>query len=216
MYANDTGGLFAYQDPVNPILGQDLWMGTLSNYIAVIKICVCPLTKVPTPLPQGNIFGTADIAWVWGQNLPEWTGSYGLNGWLYVYTVGGELVGGGSTDPENLFKKPAGVNHTTMTPIFFDSTWVDTWPETNDTPSTDLYNGNTPQSADGGLDRETIARHGGAAPHKAPTSWPMASALPGGINMAFFDGHVAFTKLQALWTCYWNLYWRPSAAPPHG
>jgi prepilin-type processing-associated H-X9-DG protein len=103
-----------------------------------------------------------------------------------------------------------------MTPIFFDSTWVDTWPETNDTPSTDLYNGNTPQSADGGLDRETIARHGGAAPHKAPTSWPMASALPGGINMAFFDGHVAFTKLQALWTCYWNLYWRPSAAPPHG
>jgi prepilin-type N-terminal cleavage/methylation domain-containing protein/prepilin-type processing-associated H-X9-DG protein len=211
MYVDDTGGFFAYQDPDNIILGQDLWMGTLSNYIAVTKVAYCPMTSVPNPVPQGNAWGTADTAWEWGSNPGTWTGSYGLNGWLYVYTVGGESVGGGATDPGDLFIKPAHISHPSATPVFFDADWVDTWPEPTDPPATDLYDGDHTQP---GMSRVTIARHGGQAPGSAPRNWPPGKTLPGAVNIGFYDGHAQLVQLRYLWTYYWNLNWVPVATPP--
>ncbi len=217
MYMNDTGGLFAYVDPDSPVLANDLWMGTLSNYWGSLQVQYCPVTQpVPSPLTDGNIFGKADISWIWGLETPQWSGSYALNGWLYQFPASGFGAAANSaaaTDPGDLFLKPAAIQRTAETPMFLDAIWVDTWPEPHDPPSTDLYNGN-PNATGGGMGRETIARHWNKSPGSAPTSVPAGNPLPGGIDIGFCDGHVRYAKLQTLWTYYWNLHWNPAVTPP--
>jgi prepilin-type N-terminal cleavage/methylation domain-containing protein len=217
MYMNDTGGVFAYVDTEDPGLGNDLWMGTLSNYVAVSKIEVCPVTQL-VPAEQGqNIPGTADKTWNWGATPPvPWEGSVALNGWLYQFSSSSEF--GAAADPNGLFLKPGAIKIPTLTPVFFDSVWVDTWPLWNppDTPARDLYTGDMQPGATGnaGLNRETIPRHGWKAPGAAPTAWPQGAALPGAINIAFSDGHGQLVNLQQLWTLYWSLDWKVVNRPP--
>jgi prepilin-type N-terminal cleavage/methylation domain-containing protein len=217
MYMNDTGGLFAYVDPDNPSLANDLWMGTLSNYWGALQIQYCPVTQpVPSPLPVGNIFGAADVSWIWGDETPQWSGSYAVNGWLYQFPASGLGAAAGSAaanDPGDLFMKPAAIQRTPETPMFFDAIWVDTWPEPSDASSTDLYDGNS-GAPGGGMGRETIARHWSKSPGSAPRNVPPGKSLTGGIIIGFCDGHAQYAKLQSLWTYYWNLHWIPTATPP--
>jgi len=215
MYMNDTGAVFAYVDQDDPGLGNDLWMGTLSNYVAVQKVEVCPVTTVPPPVPGANNPGDAATAWNWGAipTIP-WQGSVGLNGWLYQFSGSPEF--GAATDPNGLFLKPTNIKVTTLTPVFFDEVWVDTWPLSipPDPPARDLYTGDF-TTAGGGINRETIARHGSKAPGSAPRSWPFGAALPGAINMSFADGHAQLVNIQTLWSYYWSLDWVvPGSRPP--
>lgn len=214
MYMNDTGAVFAYVDPDDPGLGNDLWMGTLSNYVAVAKIEVCPSTRLLAPVPGQDIPGTADKTWNWG-SLPvtPWQGSVGLNGWLYQFSSSPEF--GALNDPAGLFLKPGAIKIPTLTPVFFDEVWVDTWPRPSDQAAGDLYTGDYNNNANSsGMSRETIPRHGWKSPSAAPTTSLAGATLPGGINIAFADGHGQLVNLQQLWTLYWSLDWKPGNRPP--
>jgi prepilin-type N-terminal cleavage/methylation domain-containing protein/prepilin-type processing-associated H-X9-DG protein len=217
MYMNDTGGLIAYVDPDSASLANDLWMGTLSNYFGAQKVTFCPVTKsVPTNLPDANDFGAADTSWVWGDETPQWAGSYGVNGWLYQFPatgLGAAAGGPAGSDPGDLFSKPGAIVHSSGTPLFYDGTWVDSWPEPSDGagPGLNLYTGD---QSSGGMGRELIARHWSKSPASAPKYVPIGATLTGGIVIGFCDGHVEYSKLQNLWTYYWNLHWVPTTKPP--
>ena len=47
-----------------------------------------------------------------------------------------------------------------------------------------------------------------------PRIWPVSIRLPGGINVAFFDGHVEQVQLERLWQCYWHKVYVPPAKRP--
>jgi prepilin-type processing-associated H-X9-DG protein len=68
-------------------------------------------------------------------------------------------------------------------------------------PGTDFYDGNNDDtggpSGAGGIGRLMIDRHGGIAANQAPRNYT-GTSLPGAINIALFDGHVATMPL-ALW-----------------
>jgi prepilin-type processing-associated H-X9-DG protein len=215
MYMNDTGAVFAYVDADDPGLGNDLWMGTLSNYVAVAKIEVCPSTRLLAPVPGQDIPGTADKTWNWGsQPVTPWQGSIGLNGWLYQFSSSPEF--GAAADPAGLFLKPGAIKIPTLTPVFFDEVWVDTWPlwRPADIPARNLYTGDY-TGGSSGMNRETISRHGSKSPSSAPTSVLAGQPLPGGINIAFSDGHGQLVNLEQLWTLYWSLDWQPVIPRPH-
>lgn len=115
-------------------------------------------------------------AYTWGDSSTAWrgfqyTGSYSYNGWLYCHSMEGSLC--------NMSQ----VTEPTSTKWISDGIWIDEWvnPDraaiANACPNT--YDTRTGYN-DGGLGRICIDRH------------------TGGINNAFVDTHVKFTKLGAL------------------
>jgi prepilin-type N-terminal cleavage/methylation domain-containing protein/prepilin-type processing-associated H-X9-DG protein len=180
---------------------------------------LCPLASTPAAT-TGNSQGTANKAWVWNvvnpvnPALPDvvTNGSYGLNGWLYGYndTLGGYLEPGYQT---NFFSSAAAVAHPRQTPVFVDALWPDLWPYSGGFSDYNvtwyIYNefgqagNNVPPYI--GMARCCIERHGSKPPL---TSFVAVShtvkPFPGGINVAFVDGHVNYTRLDDLWLLYWN------------
>ena len=210
MYANDTGGFIGYSDPTLP---NTLWMGTLINaYSSVDAVRLCPMTKVPTPLPVQNTVGNCDTAWVWYDNgggppahAPKtYTGSYAINGWLYK--------GAPNYRPDQpnaasaYFLKDSGIQSSSLTPFFVDSVWVDMWPWETDLPNTDLYlAGGTENPAT--IERCCMPRHSWKNASAAPRNFTVTQALPGAVNIAMADGHAETAKLQTLWKFYWHRNW---------
>jgi prepilin-type processing-associated H-X9-DG protein len=96
--------------------------------------------------------------------------------------------------------------------LFFDSGWVDAWPLETDPPNTDLYDGTWGGLT--GMQRVTIARHGGVNPAKAPRNFDTSQKLPGAINIGFADGHAELSKLEDLWRWSWHLDWQAPAQRP--
>ena len=217
MYANDTGGFVGYSDPALP---GSLWMGTLINlYSGVDAVRLCPVTPEPTPLPTASTVGNCATAWAWYDNgsgppvhaAKTYTGSYGINGWLYKNPNGNFR----SDVPNNdsfYYKNDAAVRHSAATPFFVDCVWVDLWPWETDAPSTDLYlaggESNPPE-----IHRCVIPRHGSKGPATASRNFtPITQALPGSINMGFVDGHAENVKLQSVWRYEWHLNWNTAIA----
>ena len=208
-YATDSNSHATYDDPGNP---HELWLG-MGYYGNQKKILVCPSTHEPSPVPQVNTGGTADIEWVWNYqgtlNLPGGTnflGSYALNGWLYD-----RVTRDSDAHPEFMMSKQSMILRPSLTPIFCDSMWVDLWPVETSPPGDDLYNGTR---ADNGMARCTISRHGGVNPGKAPQNFDSTQKMPGAINIGFADGHAETVKLENLWKLYWHLDWQPPAQRP--
>jgi prepilin-type processing-associated H-X9-DG protein len=85
--------------------------------------------------------------------------------------------------------------------------WIDGWPKESEGPSKDLYNGN----ANTDMGRFTVARHGGMYPSGAPRNIATSDNLPGGITIAFVDGHANPVKLRNLWSLEWHSKWTPPA-----
>jgi prepilin-type N-terminal cleavage/methylation domain-containing protein/prepilin-type processing-associated H-X9-DG protein len=206
MYIGDNGTTFVY-----PGSGP-IWLDVLrANYANVNQLRICPVTHdVPIASRGGVSDGSVDLPWYWG-NLSGNTndsGSYTINGYFYD---GGwiEPQPWGNVDYGKAFKKESQISQSSLTPIFTDSMWVDTWPETNSPPYSDLYHG-TWHTAMGRID---IARHGNR-PNSIPTSYPTSQRLPGGINVVLYDGHVETVGLENLWTLYWHNSWQvPSPRP---
>ena len=191
--------------------GRLLWMGRLIEYHGQVDaVRLCPAAQDTNVVKTS--FGTADKAWHWDSNTPvkRWYGSYCLNGWLYSNLVNahGALP---AVDQPAVFQKESAITQPSQTPVFADGNWVDAWPRTNDPPPANLYLGAHLSGFNGPLGRMLIARHGSLPAARAPTNFDTEQRLPGAINLACFDGHVEFTKLENLWNYYWNRTW----VPPH-
>jgi prepilin-type N-terminal cleavage/methylation domain-containing protein/prepilin-type processing-associated H-X9-DG protein len=211
MYVGDFGKSFTYDT-------SKLWMENLLIYNShASNIVVCPVGSNPSTreLDAQHWYGTADQTWTWAVSTP-YVGSYAFNGWLYsspdLFSPGGgvgigpqDLVG---TSPSWQYKGDSSVSIPTSVPVLADAVTWDSFPIESSGPSKDLYNGNTLVGKDMG--RFTIARHGGRAP--GPLKISSSVGIPGSINILFYDGHVASTKLQDLWTLDWHANWVPPAS----
>ena len=187
-----------------------LWIDNLLTYNArVSQIIVCPVANNKTTRADYSLeytYGTGDMKWNWAPTSTNYTGSYAYNGWLYsgTYNVSDTAL----TSASWHYGSESSIVHPVTVPLLADAIWTDGWPKETDKPSLDLYKGN----ADVDMGRFTIARHGGRPP--GPLTIGSDSALVGSINIVFFDGHVASTKLTSLWTLDWHSGWvAPGAIP---
>jgi prepilin-type N-terminal cleavage/methylation domain-containing protein/prepilin-type processing-associated H-X9-DG protein len=64
-----------------------------------------------------------------------------------------------------------------------------------------------------GMKAYVIARHGNR-PNPPPGAWPPAQRMPGGINIAFFDGHAQLVPLENLWQLNWHKGYQAPAKRP--
>lgn len=202
-----SGAMFPYPS------GTDVWLDVLRpEYASVDAVRLCPLTQNPAA-PRANA-GTYNTTWFWSAaNDPNAYGSYTLNGWFYAE---GWPASFGINENE-AFNKDSLVPYPALTPVFADGIWPDCWPEPNDQPWPDLQTGTEADVSGGpaGLDRLMIARHGPNLPDAVPTFVVTSHPLPGGINIAFIDGHVQNVSLENLWNFYWNNDWVvPNPRPP--
>jgi len=229
MYQNDNGGSIGWAAV------DQLWMTTLIADQGSSNIRLCPFATDPPKVTTGNNQqGTANNAWIWyvrsnpnnpGSTLVATNGSYAINGWLYKYQDGMSFI-----DPSDIpafFPNDAAIKHPSQTPEFVDALWPDFW--ANQLGNLDGHNGGwelyadnnnaskvSVGSQDQGMARCCIARHSSKGPISATVSI-RGSVKPlwnGGVNLSFADGHVEFSKLDDLWSYYWNATVAPGARPP--
>jgi prepilin-type N-terminal cleavage/methylation domain-containing protein/prepilin-type processing-associated H-X9-DG protein len=228
MYQNDNGAIGWAGD-------SGVWLTTVIAEQGSSAIRICPFAIDPVPGTAPNGQGTANNAWIWGvpanPDNPASTatvstnGSYALNGWLYKYDPGmaGFISSG---DIINFFPHDTSIMHPSQTPMFVDALWVDLWPYQGGLPddnngSWDLYADNnrasktTAGGQDQGMARCCIARHSGKGP-AGSTMKVAGNTVPlwtGGVNVSLADGHAEFSKLENLWSYYWNLNETPASRP---
>ena len=211
MYANENSRHAGIETAAFP--GGN-WMGTLNEYASRKGILMCPSAPLHQPPPaSGNEQGYADRAWVrWTSDKKTmFSGSYGYNGWLYS-----DIQFSERGDPKQLqvFTSESAIQKPALTPVFFDETWVDVWPEEIDVPYKDLYSGQPFSVSPNQMGRCTIARHGTRSASSAPRNFSTADKMPGAINMGLADGHTELVQLEDLWKYYWHLDWKPPASRP--
>lgn len=199
LYLHDYTKTMPYNTPSQ---GNNLWLAQLINYQGnVHKVRFCPVANEPARRisrnPLNPDYGTVDETWIWRTNgVQGYTGGYSFNGWFY----GSGLFTAGTLGDRNTFKSENAIQKPSQTPIFGDAMWVDAWPETNDPPARNLYEGDGPA---GGLGRYCISRHG-SKPPSAPRKVAAGSPLPGAVMLGMTDGHVEQVPLEKLWFYYWH------------
>ena len=210
MYVSDNGHTIPYS------INNNLWMRDLiNNYANVDKVRICPVA--PYSKNMVGYLGTSTTAWVWPNSTevnpatkdPRWTGSYGLNGWMYA---GGWTVQPPMPAVKNAFRSEASIRMPALTPVFCDSIFTDMWPQANDKPAPNLLTG-APTSSAGGISCITIARHG-SGPQSAKGTRPAGARLPGAINICYAEGHVSLVPLEQLWQQTWHQSYAPPANRP--
>ncbi|HEY4417009.1 MAG TPA: prepilin-type N-terminal cleavage/methylation domain-containing protein [Verrucomicrobiae bacterium] len=192
---------------------QVLWMYTMSVYYAQVgnsRLCPAAPNKSVPPVYANK--GSAKTCWNWWVNDPTYlgstNGSYALNGYLYSGCTTG--------NPADYFKKSSSILQPSITPVFFDAVWCDTWPSSSSdsaypqtpTANLDLVTGtganDDPPVKD--IDRILIARHP-LKPGKAVFGKP----IPGSIDMTYADGHAALFKFQDWGNLIWCKGYTPTA-----
>ena len=187
---------------------------------------ICPTApEVPgttnsfvVPGPGPSYAGTINSAWRtlgwwwgWGYGpnsigATNRVGSYAANNWLCRWGwwgAGWTAPRGGN--PTWIFGKETQIRRPSQTPTFADGIsfwWI--WPAETDLPAANLQTG---QAQGGGwpwgMNMVTIPRHG-SRPSRVPTNQRPQDKLPGGINVSFYDGHVALVRLENLWELEWH------------
>ena len=214
MYVNDNGHTIPFN--AGP---DDLWMkGLIQNYASVDKVRICPVAPYKTDRGSSGFpsyLGTATSAWVWPNSTelassgePRWTGSYGINGWMYA---GGWTVTP-LPDDRHAFKIEGAIQIPSKTPVFCDSVFCDMWPQAYDRPAPNLLTG-SPTDLNGGMQLITIARHG-SGPQSAGSTRTPGARLPAAINMCYADGHASLVPLEQLWQQYWHKDYTPPDRRP--
>lgn len=206
--------------------GSSIWLNSLLSYqgqVANIRYCpVATLDAVPPALSTSQQWqGTA--AYAWGYNYATNAGSYTLNGWLYSENANSTGLAAAQTTvgQAGMFGKVGNVRHTSQTPMFCDGIWLDAFPNGGTASSVgdvltspvNLYAGEYTTAAGQMMGRLLISRHAFKSPAAASTRNPFSGILPGGINLAFCDGHAEFSKLNNLWSYYWNAASVPRSMP---
>jgi prepilin-type processing-associated H-X9-DG protein len=161
--------------------------------------------------------------------------SYGLNKWLDVVGQDNahdatavwryvESIWPSAHSP--YFETEASIEYTSATPVLADAVWGAAHPREDDLPATDLTGRGellgTADLPEGGvffmltsvsMRAFTIPRHGSYS-HRPSTNHPPWEILPGGINVAFYDGHAEFVRLERLWQLRWHRTWDPPTKRP--
>ena len=89
----------------------------------------------------------------------------------------------------------------------------DAWPQERDRPASNLATGNAGENA--GMARITLARHKySAGGTSVPSRNYKNTALPGAINLVFFDGHAELAANEKLWQFRWHKNWKTPAQRP--
>ena len=162
--------------------------------------------------------------WWWGGEGPEpiirtnRIGSYAANNWI---TQWGWWGGGWGWEQSPfgrsdwVLNKEEQIRHTSQTPVFADGVsfwWV--WPRETDLPASNLQTGqiNNGYTFPWGMSAMTIPRHG-SRPNRVPTNQRSRDKLVGGINVSFYDGHVATVPLEGLWQLEWHRDWQSVKRP---
>lgn len=220
MYVNDNGKGISDLSPGGTTGG---WIVNLIDYYGkATNMLICPTCTQPAA--GGN--GSADRVWHKGIDPGDGTGSheyyssYGNNGWFFNdlqanghhygdgYQYENPLPNGKGADL-GYFDKDSSVRFPSITPVFFDQSWADTWPIETDPANMDLYNG----AGSGGhaghqMGRVTVARHGSPSGSRAMRNYiGLSKDAPGAINMGLFDGHAMLVQFRELWSFTWHAQW---------
>jgi prepilin-type N-terminal cleavage/methylation domain-containing protein/prepilin-type processing-associated H-X9-DG protein len=209
MYVEDNNGQM-----VNYSSTEALWMQTLIAYQAhVANIRVCPVADQTNKLDVTGTAGSAVLPWYWGSNPNGMlnTGSYAINGWLYLWQPAPNDIAQWLSESSlpQFFQKESNLTQPSRTPNFYDGVWPDGWPLITDQLATDLIAGPPDAANASGLARLSIARH-----PLLPGATAVANhKVPGGINMGFADGHASVWRLEDCKNVIWHVGFKPNANP---
>ena len=204
-YQQDYGIGIAYNNK------SDLWMKTLIQYQAkVAAVRLCPVASDRGKLSVGSFQGNISAPWRWANTTDPnlQLGSYTINGWLYSQSEYNSPVnadGSPSLYAPFYYVKDTSITMPTITPVFVDGIWPDSWPQGTLPPSTDLIKG-TDLSPFGEISvpRHPLLRNATTTPNQP---------LPGAENMSYADGHAAKLRLQQIKNLMWHLGSVPVSDP---
>lgn len=174
---------------IAPYIGDRKYKFDPTDHISgVMKISFCPETRRPKtrPLKSDRWWGTDKNSW----RSFEGEGSFGMNLWF---------------DDEGRYKDdfPSKYYFSKVheaspdSPVFADSIWVGSWPESRDRMPKDQTgigygNGGYPHRRGYFMGRFVVDRHLGKS------------------NVGFIDGHTDSFRLRKLWALRWHKGYRPS------
>ena len=145
------------------------------------------------------------------------SGSYGLNWWLFASEIPANhpFTREDTLAPALAFRREGEIEQPALTPLMADSICWFASPLADDFPPASLIKpmASAPSKSDTPMTRFIIPRHGNR-PSPIPDNWPADEKLPGGINVAFFDGHTEFRALESLWQVYWHRGYVPPTKRP--
>ena len=176
---------------------------------------LCPSAHNPSTRPtnSGIQFGTVEAPWTCRGALQTSfaSSSYSFNNYFLI--INRSALGSFFLDrPGVEFTTESRVAQPAAAPLFVDGVWFIVAPVAADWPAADLYTGYNPEHL-GSMAIMTIPRHG-SRPMPVPHKWPASSAMPGAVNVGFFDGHAQSVKLDGLWQLYWHVGYLPPARRP--
>lgn len=142
-------------------------------------------------------------------------GSYALNNWLGGWWWS-DVSPYGSKCDNYVFGNSSEIESPSQTPLLADGvTFWCVWPLATDSPAANLTTGMSNPSTGfcSGLNLLNIPRHGRGC-GRVSTNHPPDVPLPGGINVAFWDGRVERIRLDKLWSLNWHRNYAPPAKRP--
>lgn len=188
LYVQDNDGkLFQYR-------GSMIYMPLVLEYHGGTEaIRFCP--EATQRRADGSAWGSAWNTWRYGQ----WEGSYAINGFFY-HPRGGDVGNEGGHGyfptyawPQMWFGSLNDAEPQSRTPMFIDSSWVDTWPTADDFVPPH-FNGDSFGILRWEMARVAINRHDMT------------------VNVGMVDGSVRRLRLGELWQLNWHMGYNPPQA----
>ena len=173
-----------YKDRCFPYNPDNIYLQALRPYhLNIESLRFCPNAR-QVYAPTGTVKGTANEGWRLGQQ----TGSYGLNGYLYVPFRNDPMRSfTPARYPDSWFAALSSAVQPSTVPTFGDCNWVDAFPTPDDSVPADLTTGwRVAAEFPYHMGRFSLLRH------------------DRNVNMLFLDGHGTLVALRRLWNLRWS------------